>query len=102
MEALDLKETEDGISIKIKVQPRASRNKISGINADCLKLKLMSPPVEGEANEACIEFLAERCKVAKSNIIIVTGQRSRTKVIKIYGFTKKAFLQIIAQDLQTK
>lgn len=101
MEELDLKETEAGISLKVKVQPRASRNKIAGISADCLKLQLMSLPVEGEANEACIEFLADKYRIAKSNITIAAGQRSRTKVIKIAGFTKQAFLQLIAQDLHT-
>ncbi len=80
-----------GSRCKVKVQPRASRNAISGISGDSLKLALTSPPVEGAANTACIKFFSELCGVAKGAVAIVGGQKSRDKVIAVTGIDKAGF-----------
>jgi len=54
---------------------------------DALKISLTSPPIEGRANEACIEFLAEFLKVPRSSVTIATGKTSRNKVIRIAGIS---------------
>ena len=72
-----------GFSFKVHVQPGASRNQIVGLHSDALKLKLTAQPLEGRANKACIEFLAEVLNVPKSSLEIVTGQSSRLKRIRI-------------------
>ena len=54
---------------------------------DALKIALTSPPVDGRANEACIEFLAELFTIPRSSVSIVSGQSSRNKVIRIAGCT---------------
>ena len=54
---------------------------------DALKIALTSPPVDGRANEACIEFLAELLAIPRSSVSIVSGQSSRNKVIRITGCT---------------
>jgi uncharacterized protein len=88
---LDCRETADGVTVKVRVQPRASRNAISGIRGDSLRLALTSPPVEGAANTACIKFFAEFCGVAKGQVVIVGGQKSRDKVIAVTGIDKVGF-----------
>ena len=71
----------------MKVQPRAKKNAITGEVGDALKLALTAPPVEGRANEACIEFLAEVLNVPRSSVTIAAGETSRNKVIRVRGLT---------------
>lgn len=70
--------------IKIRVLPRSSRNEIVGNMADgTLKVKLTAAPVDGKANNALIELLAEHFKTSKSQIKIVRGGTSKNKTIEI-------------------
>jgi uncharacterized protein len=71
----------------VKIHPRARKNAINGELGDALKLSLTAPPVEGWANEACIEFLANLLKVPRSSVTIASGQSSRTKVIRVIGIS---------------
>jgi uncharacterized protein (TIGR00251 family) len=75
------------LTIKIKVEPRSSKSGIVGPHGDALKVKLMSPPVEGKANKELIEVLARELKVKKKDIEIVAGQSSKNKVVRISGIT---------------
>jgi uncharacterized protein (TIGR00251 family) len=74
-----------GISFAVKVHPRAKKNAITGEVGDALKLSLTAPPVEGRANEGCIEFFAKLLKVPRSSVTIASGQTSRNKVIRVSG-----------------
>jgi uncharacterized protein (TIGR00251 family) len=80
---LSIKSRPGSVSIKVHVQPGASRNQVLGLHGDALKLKLIAPPVEGKANRACIEFLSEALGVPKTCIQIVSGHSSRRKQIRI-------------------
>jgi uncharacterized protein len=91
-----IRELPTAIAIKLKVQPRASRNAITGVTGDSLKISLTSPPVDGEANQACIAFLADALGVSKSRISIMNGLKGRNKVVVISGLNKAAFLTTIA------
>jgi uncharacterized protein (TIGR00251 family) len=75
------------ITFAIKVHPRAKKNAITGELGDALKVSLTTPPVEGRANKACIEFFAKLLKVPRSSVTIASGQTSRNKVIRIAGVT---------------
>jgi uncharacterized protein (TIGR00251 family) len=81
--------------IKVRVLPRSSRNQIIGKEGDLFKVKLTSPPVEGKANKALIEFLAEKLGIPKANVVIKSGKSSKLKSILIYGLT----LEEIARSL---
>ena len=72
-----------GLTFKIRVQPRSSRNMIVGLLGDALKVKLTAPPVEGAANTMCIEFLARCLGVSRSAVEIRAGQAGRIKQILI-------------------
>jgi hypothetical protein len=71
--------------ISIYVQPRASKTAIVGMHDGCVKVRLAAPPVDGAANAALVEFVAERLDVPKSRVRIVTGQTSRRKVVEVDG-----------------
>jgi hypothetical protein len=80
-------ETSAGISFAVKVHPRAKKNAITGEVGDALKLALTAPPVEGRANDACIEFFANLLKVPRSSVTIASGANSRKKVIRVAGIS---------------
>ncbi len=82
-----IRETDEGVWFAVKVHPRAKRNAVTGELGDELKVSLTTPPVEGRANEACIEFLAKLLKVPRSSVTIASGQTSRNKVIHVAGLT---------------
>ncbi len=73
-----------GAALAIRVTPRASKNEIVEVLSDqTIKVRLTAPPVEGKANEALVEFLAEVLGVPKSKIEIVAGMSGRDKLVSI-------------------
>ena len=80
-------ETAEGVTFAVKVQPRARRNAIVGELGDALKIALTAPPVDGKANEACIEFFAEALHVARSSVSIAAGHTRRNKVVRVARIT---------------
>ena len=74
-----LQENSNGIILKVFIQPRSSKNMISGQHGDALKIKLTAPPVDDAANEMCVQYLAKCLKIPKSSIEIISGHTSRTK-----------------------
>lgn len=79
--------TAAGTSIAVRVQPRASRNEIAGLHGSELRIRLTAPPVDGAANEALILFLAGELGMARSDLTLVSGQSSRSKVVSARGIT---------------
>ncbi|HTE91872.1 MAG TPA: DUF167 domain-containing protein [Terriglobales bacterium] len=82
---IPIQKTSTGATFAVKVHPHAKRNAITGELGDALKLSLTAPAVDGLANRACIEFLANLLKVPRSSVTIASGQTSRTKVIRVAG-----------------
>jgi uncharacterized protein len=78
---------EGNVSFPVRVQPRARKNAITGKLGDALKVSLTAPPIDGRANQACIEFFAKLLKVPRSSVTIASGQSSRTKVIRVAGLS---------------
>jgi len=86
---IPIQENAGGVSFAVRVHPRAKKNAITGELGDALKVAVTAPPVEGKANEACIEFFAKLLKVPRSSVSIAAGQSSRNKVIRIAGLSAK-------------
>jgi uncharacterized protein (TIGR00251 family) len=82
---ISIHDTPAGATFAVKIHPRARKDAITGELEDALKLSLKAPPVEGRANEACIEFLANLLKVPRSSVTIASGQNSPRKVIRVRG-----------------
>lgn len=76
---LTIEEKPQGITFKIFVQPRSSKNMVAGAYGDAIKIKLKAPPVDGAANRMCIQFLAKRLKVPRSSLEIISGHTGRNK-----------------------
>jgi uncharacterized protein len=86
---IPIHETASGVTFAVKIHPRARKNAITGAVGDALKLSLTAPPVDGKANDACIEFFANLLKVPRSSITIAAGETSRNKVIRVTGLNRQ-------------
>jgi uncharacterized protein (TIGR00251 family) len=80
----------DGVQVKLKVVPRASRACIDGLVTDAqgvarLRLRVTAAPAEGEANEAVTKLLAKTLRIPASSIAIVAGAHDRNKTVHIRG-----------------
>jgi len=82
-----VKSVPGGVTLAVRVTPRAHKNKIVGITGGALSVKLAAPPVEGAANAALCAFLAEQLGVHKSAVTLVAGQTSRHKLVRVDGVT---------------
>ena len=69
--------------IYVKVIPRSSKNEITKISEGEYKVHLTAPPVDGEANKKLIEILVDFFNVSKSNIAIIGGKSTQTKIVEI-------------------
>ena len=85
--AITIRDTAQGAQFALRVQPRSSRNAIAGVVGEAVKLAITAPPVDGKANQAVIEFLAELFRVPKSSIAIVSGETGRNKLIAVRGLS---------------
>ena len=85
---IPVQESAKGVAFAIKVQPRAHKNAITGVVGDKVKLALTAPPVDGRANQAVIEFLAELFEIPRASVTIASGETSRNKMVRITGVSK--------------
>lgn len=83
MSRLSLTVRGTGVRFAVRVQPRASRSEVVGIHGNALKVRLQAPPVDGAANAALVEFLAESLGVPRRAVRVVAGETSRSKVVEV-------------------
>lgn len=80
----------DGTTLRLRVQPRASRDEIVGWREPgVLSVRVTAPPVEGEANRAVGELLAKALGLRASAVTVVHGERGRDKVVHVSGVSPK-------------
>ena len=78
-----LREGTGRTTLTLHIQPGAKKTEVAGQHGDALKIRLASPPVDGKANAALINFVADRLGLAKSAVSLKSGQTSRRKVLEI-------------------
>jgi len=78
-------DTPDGCTLRVRIHPGARRNAVTGTHDGALKISLTTPPVEGRANEALLEFVSEALRLPKARVALVAGMTSRSKVLRIEG-----------------
>jgi uncharacterized protein (TIGR00251 family) len=91
----DLRETDGGVILKVRVQPRASADALGGIREGALVVRLTAPPVEGKANAALARFLGRALRVPPSSIEVVRGATGRDKLVRIAGLTPSAMRTLL-------
>ena len=93
---LDVRESDGGVSLRVRVQPRASRDAIGGERNGALAVRLTAPPVEGAANAALSKLLARALGVPAGAVRVLRGQTGREKVVHVQGVTAAAVLALAA------
>jgi uncharacterized protein (TIGR00251 family) len=81
--------------IEVYVQPRAARTELAGLHDGLLKIRVAAPPVDGAANAALVEFIADRVGIAKSRVRVAAGLTSRRKCLVIEGLEKEAVMKAL-------
>jgi uncharacterized protein (TIGR00251 family) len=82
-----LAESATGVTLAVRVIPRARKDALAGTRDGALLVRLAAPPVDGAANAALIVFLAALLDRPKRDIAIVAGQTSRDKRVMVSGMT---------------
>lgn len=90
----------ESVSLSIHVQPKASRTRIAGLHGDAVKLCITSPPVDGKANAAVIQFFAKLFKIPRAAVTLASGEASRDKRIILAGISA-AQAEAVLQPLLT-
>jgi uncharacterized protein (TIGR00251 family) len=88
-----------GVEVRVRLNPRASRDRVDGLYGDRLKIRLTAAPVAGEANEALIRFLAKAARVPPSRGRIVEGARDRSKTVLLESPTPRQTADRLRQVL---
>ena len=86
---------QDGIRFSAIIQPRPSKNEVTGVYKDAIKTSLTSTPVDGAAKKSCLRFFSKWLEVAPSKISITRGHSNKNKIIKVVGLSEKQFLEIL-------
>ncbi|MGA2886710.1 MAG: DUF167 domain-containing protein [Terracidiphilus sp.] len=99
-----LRATAAGVTVAVHAQPGAKKTAITGVYGEGaaaqLKIAIHAPPLEGRANHALIAFLSETFNVPKSEVELIAGELSRSKVFLLRGVTLKAAESILSGSVQ--
>ncbi len=88
--------------IRVKVVPRSSRSRLVGFEDGIWKLKITSPPVDGQANKGVTAFLAKSLGIARRKLEIVSGEKSRLKSIRIEGLDQGVIQERLSRHISEK
>ena len=82
------------IDMEAKVIPKSSRNEISTLDGGIIKIRITAPPVDGMANRAVIELISKELKIPKKDIVILSGDKSKNKKIRVHGIAHLNFNKV--------
>jgi len=101
---LNITDASQGAAITVKIVPKASRTEIVGIQEDgTIKIRLMAPPLEGEANDELIDFLAKFLEVQSGDIEILAGANNRRKLVTVLNIrAEEVEARVRAAAIQTE
>ena len=97
MSSFDAQRRGNAVRFSVRLQPRASKNEIAGLQGSSLKIRVTAPPVDGLANQALIDFLSASLEIARRNVCIVSGNSSRTKVVEVSEVTLEAIQRLATE-----
>ena len=96
---LEMETREGAVIFPVRVQPCASKDEIVGVMGGALKVRLRAPALEGRANEALCEYLAELLKTPKAAVRILSGHHSRSKRVEVRGVTELQVLALVTREV---
>jgi uncharacterized protein len=78
------------VRFAIRVTPRAGADRVEGVADGALRLRVASPPIDGEANAAACRLLATELGVGRGNVRVVSGATGRRKLVEVDGVDSAA------------
>lgn len=90
-----MRRTGTGVRFSVAVQPRARVTEVTGLHGEALRVRLQAPPVDGAANAALIELLADTFDIPRASITIVSGAGARLKVVELLGVTEDQVRRLV-------
>ena len=88
----------NSVTFSVRVQPRASQSALAGDLDGAVKIRIAAPPVDGEANDELIRFLAKLLGVGRQQVEIISGATSKNKIVRITGVTIEDCQKTLQQD----
>ena len=79
----------ENCTLKVRVQPRASRNQVDGFEEGVIRLRTTASPTNGQANDGVIALLSDVLGISKSRLTIVRGHSSRNKLVSVETLTER-------------
>jgi uncharacterized protein (TIGR00251 family) len=95
-----IESTRDGVVITVRAVPRAAAAGIAGVRSGALLVRLASPPEGGAANAELIELIARAVGIAKTQVSIAGGAKSRSKRVRLRGVTADAVESALGHELE--
>lgn len=89
-----IRERDGGIELDVLAQPRASKNRLGPLHDRRLKIAVTAPPVDGAANAAVAEVIADALGVSKSRVAVIRGHSSKRKTLRVEGVSAAAIREL--------
>ena len=86
------------LEVDVRVQTRASRDRIAGFRDGTLRVCVGAPPERGKANASVLRLLAKTLGIARRRVQLVRGETSRTKRLRIAGMSEDEFRERILRS----
>jgi uncharacterized protein (TIGR00251 family) len=88
-----------GVRVEVHVKPRATKSKVVGVHGEALSIAIAAPPVDGEANDEVVRFVAKLFGIPKQQVGLVRGAGSRQKLLELDGVSVEVARQVVAGAL---
>jgi uncharacterized protein len=73
------------VKLRVRVIPNARKTEFAGRREGEHVLRLSAPALEGKANKAALEFIADHFSIGRSRVQLLAGEKSRHKVFELVG-----------------
>ncbi len=93
---LAIEETKQGLVIKVRAAPGASRNKVMGLYGESLKIAVTAAPENGKANHRLLQVLAKALALPNHQVLLLAGDKARDKKVCIQGLSSEELRQRLA------
>ena len=96
-----IRASDDGVTIDVRVIPRAGRSGVAGVRGDAVLVRLNAPPVDGAANAELIEVIASVLGVPRRAVSLLGGERSRQKRVQVSGIDPEQVTRVLLKGTTT-